>query len=131
MKTSSKKAKGSRLQKWVANQISRVTGYACGKDKHIASRESSQPGTDIRLVGEVREDFPFSIECKNQETWNIHDWIKQAQDNQEPNMDWMLIASRNRCKKYVIMDALEFFAYWKDYLAYCNKHLQKPSKDYL
>lgn len=131
MKTSSAKAKGRRLQTWVANQVSRVTGYKSGKDKHIAPREMGQSGTDIRLVGEVREDFPFSVECKNAEKWDMHEWIKQAKDNQEPNMDWMLVVSRNRDHKYVIMDALEFFAYWKDYLTYCNKHLQKPSKDYL
>jgi len=32
MKTSSAKDKGRRLQKWVAEKISELTGLECGKD---------------------------------------------------------------------------------------------------
>ena len=71
MKSSSAKAKGRRLQQWVCQQIASVTGLPFGKDMTIASREMGQSGTDVRLVGEARDAFPFSIECKNQETWTV------------------------------------------------------------
>jgi len=105
----SAKAKGRNLQNWVAQKISEVLNLPWGKDEMIASREASQSGTDIRLVGEAKERFPFSVECKWQEVWNVHSWIKQAQDNQEEGTDWLVIAKRNRMNPVVIMDAGRFF----------------------
>lgn len=105
----SAKAKGRNLQNWVAQKISEILNLPWGKDEMIASREASQSGTDIRLVGEAKERFPFSVECKWQEAWHIHSWIKQAQDNQEEGTDWLVIAKRNRMNPVVIMDADRFF----------------------
>jgi hypothetical protein len=129
MKTSSCKAKGRRLQQWVGRQIAKATGYEFGKDKPIASREMGQNGMDIRLVGEVREDFPFAVECKNQENWAIHDWIEQAKQSQEPDMDWMLIAKRNNGKPVLFMDAETWFEYWVDYLRLCSITFENPAKE--
>ena len=64
MKTSSCKAKGRQLQDWVAQKISELLNIPCGKDEAICGREMGQDGVDIRLIGEARVRFPFSVECK-------------------------------------------------------------------
>ncbi len=128
MKTKSGKAKGRRLQQWVANEIGKVTGYPVGKDKDIESRQMGQSGPDVRLMGEVRKDFPFNVECKNQENWSPHEWIEQAKQNQEPEMDWMLIAKRNNGKPVLFMDAETWFEYWEDYINRCGDSMMWPGK---
>ena len=109
MKTASTKAKGRNLQKWAAKKISELTGIPYGKDELIASRPMGQPGTDIVLKGEARKKFPFSVECKNQERWDIHSWIRQAQCNQLDKTDWLIICKKNRMHPVVIIDAECFF----------------------
>jgi hypothetical protein len=109
MKTSSAKDKGRRLQQWACKQISKLTGIPWGPDEAIASREMGQNGVDVRLVGEAQSKFPFSVECKNCETWSFPSWIRQAEHNRKTNTDWIIIAKRNYHKPVVMMDAKRFF----------------------
>jgi len=109
MKTSSAKAKGRALQNWTCEKISELLGIKWGADEKIAPREMGQNGTDVRLVGEALEQFPFSVECKNQESWAFPSWIKQAKDNQKEGTDWLLVVKKNRTKPIVVMDAEVFF----------------------
>ncbi len=113
IKRSSAKAKGRTLQQWTCQKISDLLGIPWGKDEMIASREASQTGTDVRLVGEAKEKFPFSVECKYQETWSIPTWIKQAKENEKEGTDWLLIMKKNRVSPVVVMDAEAFFALLK------------------
>ncbi len=106
---SSAKAKGRALQKWVCQQISDLLGIPWGKDELIASREMGQPGVDVRLVGEAQKRFPFSVECKWQESWSIPSWIEQAKANQKDGTDWLLFTKRSREDAVVIMSAALFF----------------------
>ena len=106
---SSRKGKGRQLQQWVAKKISYLIELPWGKDEQIASREMGQSGVDIRLVGEAKELFPWSVECKRQESWGVHSWILHAQTNQMSGTDWLLIAKRNRQDAVVILDADAFF----------------------
>jgi len=121
IKPSSAKAKGRSLQQWVCQRISDLLGIPWGKDELISSREMGQSGTDVRLIGEAQERFPFSVECKNQETWAIPQWIRQAQANQKEGTHWLLIAKRNRTKPVVIMDAKAFFNLLKQRESHVNK----------
>ena len=114
MKASSAKKKGRLLQLWVAERISELTGYEHGKDKPIESRPMGQDGTDIRMEKAVLEEFPFSVECKNQETWQPHKWIEQAVKNQLKNTDWLLVCKRNRARPVIMMDAKAFFKLLND-----------------
>lgn len=109
MKTASAKAKGRRLQQWVCRQIAKVTGMEQGKDCPIESRPMGQSGVDVRLEKAALKKFPFSVECKNQQSWSVHQWIEQAKSNCLPNTDWLIVAKRNRAKEVVIMDARAFF----------------------
>lgn len=104
--------KGRELQKWTADQISLITGFKAGKDKPIESRPGRQSGTDVRMETRVLRLFPFSVECKRQEAWAVHNWVKQAKANQlteEVYTDWLLVAKRSRSDCLVIMDAVRFF----------------------
>ena len=105
----SRKAKGRKLQNWTAKKISDLLGIPCGKDEDIQGREMGQSGTDVRLVGEAKELFKYSIECKHQENLSIPSWIKQAKTNQLEGTDWLLVCKRNRENPIVILDAEAFF----------------------
>ena len=105
----SRKAKARVLQNWTAKKISELTGYAWGKDEMIAPREMGQQGVDVRLVADAKDDFPWSVECKNQETWSLPSWIKQAKENQLPGTDWLLICKKNNHEEIVVLDADVFF----------------------
>src|SRR6056297_1287594 len=107
IKPRSAKNKGMRLQKWVAEQISILTGYewgTSGQDKPIESRPMGQHGADIRMESQVLKKFPFSVECKSQSKWAIHQWIDQAKENQIDNTDWLLVCKKDRQKPVVIID---------------------------
>jgi hypothetical protein len=95
MKTSSCKAKMRKLQYYFCSLISEATGLPWGKDCPIESRPSGQNGTDVRLDDKALKLFPFSVECKNQETWSLPAYIKQSQTNQVEGTDWLLVLSKN------------------------------------
>jgi len=105
----SRKAKGRRLQQWCCEQISRITGIPWGADDEIASREMGQAGVDVRLSPRLRKLFPFSVECKAQETWAIPAFVRQAQTNKYPDTDWLLIVKRNHERPLAVIDAELFF----------------------
>ena len=105
----SRKAKGRRLQQWVAKKISEITGFDCGIDCEIESRPMGQNGPDIRMEKSVLKVFPYSIECKSQESWAVSGWIEQAKTNIYPNTDWFLVMKKNQQKPYVLLEADVFF----------------------
>ncbi len=108
----SAKAKGRRLQQWTCQKISDITRFqwgSSGDDCPIESRPMGQPGCDVRMEREVRKLFPFSVECKWQETWAVPTWIRQARANRMKGTNWLLICKRSREKEIVIMDAKAFF----------------------
>lgn len=116
IKPSSAKAKGRHLQQWACEKVSQLLGIPWGKDELIACREMGQPGTDVRLIGEAQERFPFSVECKWQEAWSLPTWIRQAQANQKPGTDWLLVVKKNRLRPVIVMDAERFFALLEKYM---------------
>lgn len=110
--TASAKDKGRRLQKEICEKISALTGFewgCSGDDKPIESRPMGQKGVDVRMESQVQELFKFSVECKNQETWSVPAWIKQAKENRKKGTDWLLFCRRNHFKTIVVMDSDAFF----------------------
>lgn len=105
----SAKAKGRDFQYWVCEQISNLLNIPWGSEELIASREASTAGTDVKLIGEAKQKFPFSVECKRYEKWDVQGWIKQAKRNQEEGTDWLLFIKRNHMDPVVVMDAERFF----------------------
>ena len=105
----SAKGKGRRFQQWIAQRIADITGFKFEKDGDIESRPMGQSGTDVRMSKAVLEQFPFSVEAKNCESWAVHSWIEQAKANQMEDTDWIIFAKRNHTKPIVILDAEAFF----------------------
>ena len=115
MKTSSCKAKGRKLQQYVAEQISNILNIPWGKDELIRSRGMGQSGVDVVLVGEAKEKFAWSVECKNTQKLNLWDAIGQARDNQLDGTDWLLVVKKNHEVPVVVMDSMIFFKLWSRY----------------
>ena len=121
MKTSSCKAKGRKLQQYVAEQISNILDIPWGADELIRSREMAQSGVDVVLLDKAKTQFPWSVECKNTEKLNLWDAIKQARDNQQDGTDWLLCVKKNHESPVVVIDSMIFFKLWRRYLLALGK----------
>jgi hypothetical protein len=107
---SARKEKAKRLQKWVMSWVGRITGLPTGPDEDVQSRQMGQTGVDIPLSPAARKLFPFSVECKNCETWSVPSWIEQARANMYTGTNWLLVLNRNNKKPVVVLDAGVFFS---------------------
>lgn len=106
IKIRSAKNKGLNLQKWICKKISGLLNIPYNQQDDqclIHSRESSQSGCDIILRGEALKRFPFSIECKSSEQFNIRRAIEQTKNNQIENTEWMIIYKRKSLKNPVVI----------------------------
>ena len=104
MRTSSAKAKGRRFQQWVRDQLIEQLDV---HPEDIESRSMGAGGEDLIMARAAREKFPYSIECKNQETLNIWKAYEQATENSgayEP----VCFSKRNNQKPLVVVDANYF-----------------------
>lgn len=108
-----RKAKARRLQNFMAERLSKITGLSYGQpgdhDKDYRGREMGQKGVDVIMSRWAKQLTPFSIECKNAETWKLNDDLAQARANEQEATDWLLVYKKNRVKPICIMDAELFF----------------------
>lgn len=110
---SSAKGKGRKLQQWICEKISQITGFDWGHDCPIESRGMGQNGVDVRLEKVVLEKFPWSVEAKWNENWSVPAAIEQAKANQLPGTNWLLVMKKKQQSPIVILDAEEFFKLYK------------------
>ena len=101
MRTQSKKAKGRRLQQWVRDLLIEKLEV---HPEDIESRSMGAGGEDLIMSRSAREKFPYSIECKNQESLNIWKSYDQAQQN-SGNYEPIVVLKRNNVKPLVLVDA--------------------------
>ena len=101
MRTQSKKAKGRRLEQWVRDIL---IGKLEVHPEDIESRSMGAGGEDLIMSRSAREKFPYSIECKNQESLNIWKSYEQAQQN-SGNYEPIVVIKRNNVKPLVLVDA--------------------------
>jgi hypothetical protein len=102
-----RKAKGRRLQKQIAECISKITNIPAMKDGDIESRPMGQSGRDVILRGEAKKLFTFhGIECKNREALNIWQALTQAEEHGGKPI---VFFKRNRSETYVALKAEDFF----------------------
>jgi len=88
----SKKAKGTRLEKYIALKITEVLG--------VTATNMPKSGAIDGFKSDIFVDLPISIEAKNQETWSIPKWWKQCTHDAEINKGMpILIVSRNHLKE--------------------------------
>ena len=104
MKTQSAKAKGRRLQQWVRDQLIEQLDV---HPEDIESRSMGAGGEDLIMARAAREKFPYSIECKNQESINIWKSYEQAKEN-AGNYEPIVVVKRNNTKPLVLVDANYF-----------------------
>lgn len=96
---SSAKGKGRELQKWVAERISKLIGIPFDQqddESLIRYREMGQPGTDVVLRDRALKAFPFSIECKSTESFELIKALEQARANQRKGTDWLVVHRSRR-----------------------------------
>jgi hypothetical protein len=102
--TRSCKAKGRSCQNHVRDRIRDLTGLGEGD---VDARTMGNKGTDIILSPNAFSQFPFAVECKNQEALNIWSALQQAEDNATKGLP-LLVFKRNRSKVYCAMGFEEF-----------------------
>ena len=104
MKTQSAKAKGRRLQQWFRDLLIEKLGV---HPEDIESRSMGAGGEDLIMARAAREKFPYSIECKNQESiiiWKSYEQAKENSGEYEP----IVVLKRNNVKPLVLVDANYF-----------------------
>ncbi|MFA5744082.1 MAG: hypothetical protein WC936_04650 [Candidatus Nanoarchaeia archaeon] len=99
--TSSGKSKGRELQKYVASSI--CESFMLPESEAV-SRPMGSPGSDIIMSERARKVFPFSIECKRQESLNVGIWMDQtcanaAKDHLAP----LLVIRQNHDKAVAVI----------------------------
>ena len=104
MKTQSAKAKGRRFQQWVRDKLIEQLGV---HPEDVESRSMGAGGEDLIMARAAREKFPYSIECKNQESLNIWKADEQAESN-SGDYEPIVFIKRNNQKPLVVLDA-EYF----------------------
>ena len=104
MKPSSAKQKGRKFQQWVRDILINTLGIDA---EDIESRSMGAGGEDLIMARAAREKFPYSIECKNQESLNIWKAYEQATEN-SGDYEPVCFIKRNNQKPLVIVDA-EYF----------------------
>jgi len=114
IKSSSRKAKGRELQKWVCEQVSTLTGIPYDQkddESLIRSREMGQSGTDVVLRGEAAKRFPFAVECKNHEQISLAAFVRQARANTPEGRKMLLVLKNKALLKPVVVLEWETFAF--------------------
>ena len=104
MKTQSRKAKGRRLQQQFMQLLIEKLEI---DPEDIESRSMGAGGEDLIMSKAARNKFPYSIECKNQESLNIWKAWDQANGNKgiyEP----MIVIKKNGVSPLIVIDAENF-----------------------
>lgn len=100
------KAKGRRLQTWVADKLLSVFKALTSLD--VRSTPMGVNGVDVQLSTAAFKKFPYDIECKNTErTKTIYNYYEQAISHNNKG-EPLLIIKMNRQRPLAIMDAEHF-----------------------
>ena len=117
MKTQSAKAKGRRFQQWVRDQLIEKLNV---HPEDVESRSMGSGGEDLIMARAARSKFPYSIECKNQESVNVWKSYAQAKGN-AGEYEPLVVLKRNNTKPLVLLDAEYFIALHKVIKELANK----------
>ena len=121
MKTRSAKNKGKRLENEAGKAIAEAIGEKFGRYEMVRPVFGGEPGQDIILIGTALEKYPVSVECKNQERWNLPAYLEQAEKNRKPGADYQVVISKNRFQPHVIMRFDVWLDYWQQYCKFVWK----------
>ena len=99
------KAKGRRLQTWVADKLLSVFKNLTTLD--VRSTPMGVNGVDVQLSTAAFKKFSYDIECKNTERLSIWEAIKQSEGNCENRVP-SVVFKRNRSKTYITLELDNF-----------------------
>ena len=104
----SRKAKGRRLQNWVRDAL--LCAFPnLKKDEDVCCAIMGESGVDVKLSRFAQGLFPFSIECKNKETWKgLYDAYDQAISN--ANLEPVVVLKMNKRDPLIVLDFKKFVA---------------------
>lgn len=99
------KNKGAQFQKEVAKNISELIQIEFGENKCIQSRTMGCCGTDIMLIADAIKFYPWSVECKNDKSFNLKAWIRQSSNNIIKGTQWIVFFKKNHFKPVACMSS--------------------------
>ena len=104
MRTSSRKAKGRRLQNWVRDEL--LLRFPTLTDEDIYCAIMGESGADVKFSPHAQKLLPYSVECKNKETFKgIYDVMRQAQSNTKATQIPLGIIKMNNEQPLALIDA--------------------------
>ena len=107
MLTSSAKSKGRRLSARVKEKLLVYRPDIPECDIKVTC--SGETGPDIQFSDMASKEFPFVIECKNNETLPLWASIRQLEEHKlNKDQTRLLIFARNRSDDYVILKLDDF-----------------------
>ena len=92
------------MQQLVVDKLVELLGF---DPEDLESRPMGSNGEDIIMGVQSRKQFPYSIECKNQEAVNVWKAYEQSKENCK-DYEPLVIIKRNRTKPLALVDA-EYF----------------------
>ncbi len=104
IKTSSAKAKGSKLQQKVRDKL--LEAFPSLEADDVVSRPMGSNGSDIMLSPAARKLIPFDIECKKHKTFAVYSFYEQAKSNAKDEP--LVVIEADRKKPLVLVD-LDYF----------------------
>ena len=108
----SRKAKGRRLQNWVRDVLL-STFPNLKKDEDVCCAIMGESGVDVKLSRFAQGLFPFSIACKNKETWKgLYDAYDQAISN--ANLEPVVVLKMNKRDPLIVLDFKKFVSIIKE-----------------
>jgi len=106
MRTSSRKAKGRRLQDWTVAQLKSLFDLT---DDDVRPAIMGEKGEDVKLSTRARKLIPYTFECKNQEIFKtLYSIYNQAKSNAVKAIEPVVVLKMNRKRPMVLLDAQHF-----------------------
>lgn len=103
----SRKAKSRNLQNKVVEDILHKFPNLTNND--VKPSIMGEFGIDVKLSELARKQFPFGVECKNQESLAIWSALQQCEENaSKEKLTPLLIFKRNRSHTYVVLKIEDF-----------------------
>lgn len=117
MSVRSAKAKGRKLQNWVAEQLLSILKKVTSLD--VRSTPMGVNGVDVQMSTAAYSQFPYDIECKNAERMTtLYNYYEQAISH-DSGGEPLLIVKMNHKKPLAVVDAEHFIK-----VAVCQKKTQ-------
>lgn len=102
----SKKARGRKLQQHVRDKLYET--FTELEEGDIRSTSMGAGGVDLQLSPQAKRLFPYSVECKNQESLSVWNSFAQAESNCETGTKPLLVFKRNRTDVYCMIKLEDF-----------------------